>query len=259
MVKKNKKRGDIPPGDARELLLDSRGYCCNPDCEHRIQPRNAKTGVFVLKSEVAHIIAAEDDGPRGDPTFPDDERERYDNLIILCKFCHPEVDHPDHYEEYPASLLREWKKIAQTKRKEQVSRIETPQGYEELSQLLGALATSDFGMPDGFDRVKVEEKFEINQLGDAAKSTISKNLYHMPVVDRALASGENKMIGFADGVKITLKRLYLDLKRSGLESDEIFRRMVLTLVTEGDEFRTESVSELVLSFFFEKCVIFERA
>jgi hypothetical protein len=45
-----------------------------------------------LVGEAAHMIAEQDDGPRGDPTLPVDRRNKYANLILLCNVHHKQVD-----------------------------------------------------------------------------------------------------------------------------------------------------------------------
>ena len=56
------------------------GRCAFPNC--RIEcavGATDKDGPATL-GRIAHIIVHKNDGPRGDPQFPEDERDRYDNL-----------------------------------------------------------------------------------------------------------------------------------------------------------------------------------
>lgn len=57
--------------------------------------------------EVAHIHAAEDDGPRADPALTPEERRHPNNLILMCKNCHSTIDELE--ESYPAEMLKEMK------------------------------------------------------------------------------------------------------------------------------------------------------
>ena len=58
--------------------------------------------------EIAHIHAKSDGGPRAKPELGIKDRQSRENLILLCPTCHTKVDKcPD---QYPASLLREWKR-----------------------------------------------------------------------------------------------------------------------------------------------------
>jgi hypothetical protein len=56
---------------------------------------------------MAHVVAAEDGGPRANPQMTPVERGSYDNLILLCPTCHTIVDKAP--SSFPESKLREWK------------------------------------------------------------------------------------------------------------------------------------------------------
>jgi len=48
--------------------------------------------------EMAHIVAKSNDGPRGDGTMSVEQRDSYDNLILLCPTHHAEIDkNPDDW------------------------------------------------------------------------------------------------------------------------------------------------------------------
>ncbi len=55
---------------------------------------------MILRSvgEAAHMIAEEDDGPRGNSPLPKEQRNKYQNLILLCNVHHKQVDdQPSHF------------------------------------------------------------------------------------------------------------------------------------------------------------------
>lgn len=257
--KSRRSRQKITPTDARELLLDSRGYCGNPACSNTIQSRATKTGPLVLHGEIAHIVAASDNGPRGNSEFDESKREAYDNLILLCERCHKIVDAPGNFSDYSVEKLTQWKEYLRKRREENNRRIETPEGYQEISDLLENLATSEGEASATFDRVAIDDKIQVNSFGRVTQAKITRNLRFMAQVSAALEQGENRMPNFSDGVESTLVRLYIELKRKELDSDAIFHQMTLWLTVEGDTARCESVVEIVLTYFFERCVIFEKA
>jgi len=53
--------------------------------------------------ECAHIVAERKDGPRGNNTLPESERNRYWNLILVCPNCHTRIDKAP--EDYPVEKL----------------------------------------------------------------------------------------------------------------------------------------------------------
>jgi hypothetical protein len=56
---------------------------------------------------MAHIFAAQDDGPRANPTLTEDERGAFANLILLCANCHTLVDKAP--AAFPDSVMVKWK------------------------------------------------------------------------------------------------------------------------------------------------------
>jgi hypothetical protein len=93
------------PDDGRALMANSGGRCCNPACRKNLLVEyEGRRGTI---AEMAHIIARSKDGPRGDSPLDPDERDVYDNALLLCPNCHTEVD------EFPLmfvrDLLRRWK------------------------------------------------------------------------------------------------------------------------------------------------------
>jgi hypothetical protein len=59
--------------------------------------------------EVAHMIAAADNGPRGDALTDEALRGSWENLILLCANCHTLIDRAD--EDFPIEEVREWKTL----------------------------------------------------------------------------------------------------------------------------------------------------
>lgn len=101
-------RGKASPDKTTTLKLfsNSGGYCQNPKC---LTPLFRDTGTkTVHTAEMAHIFAANDDGPRADKEMSPDERGAFENLILLCPTCHTMIDKaPD---DFPDQLIREWKR-----------------------------------------------------------------------------------------------------------------------------------------------------
>ncbi|MFC0860952.1 hypothetical protein ACFHYQ_01450 [Sphaerimonospora cavernae] len=67
-----------------------------------------QAGCRILNSEIAHVHARSEGGPRWDPHMSAKENASVDNLIVMCQAHAKEID--DAPESYPADLLREWKR-----------------------------------------------------------------------------------------------------------------------------------------------------
>lgn len=62
-------------------------------------------------SNVAHIVAAELNGPRGSFDLPLEKRSEFENLMLLCRKHHKLVDDKKLEVKYPVELLQEHKKM----------------------------------------------------------------------------------------------------------------------------------------------------
>ena len=60
-----------------------------------------------LVGEAAHIVAEQPDGPRGDPSFPVEKLNKYDNLILLCNIHRKQVD--DQVNQFTVDHLKSLK------------------------------------------------------------------------------------------------------------------------------------------------------
>jgi hypothetical protein len=97
----------IAARDLRLLFQQSGNRCAFPSCTKRLTfPASSKDST-VSFSEVAHIVGESADGPRGDHPMPLEERNRYENLILLCEEHHHLVD--SQVATYPVEKLRQMK------------------------------------------------------------------------------------------------------------------------------------------------------
>lgn len=98
-------RRTIPEHIRLKLWVKAAGRCEFQACNEPVWRNNLtlSDGNF---GEVAHIIAASPDGPRGSEESADSQID-YSNLMLLCQRCHKTIDgNPD---KYTAELLRRWK------------------------------------------------------------------------------------------------------------------------------------------------------
>lgn len=81
--------------------------CGESECKKPLYRLNDDTGETILNSEVAHIHARSEGGPRWKPGMSADDNRSPANLMPLC-FEHAwEIDQAE--DDYPAELLHEWK------------------------------------------------------------------------------------------------------------------------------------------------------
>jgi hypothetical protein len=90
----------------RKLFAASGGYCQNPACEHELFIEHANERFHI--AEMAHVFAANDEGPRANAALSEEDRGAFANLILLCPLCHTKIDKaPGTYSD---SITLEWKR-----------------------------------------------------------------------------------------------------------------------------------------------------
>ena len=100
-------KGRVNPDTTTKLRLfaDSGGFCQKPDCLRPLFKDLGDDTIYI--AEMAHIIAASDDGPRSNETLSSTDKAAFSNLILLCPSCHTEIDKAEAL--YPADLILSWK------------------------------------------------------------------------------------------------------------------------------------------------------
>jgi len=82
----------IPLREQRILLQKSGNRCAFPRCQRVLTAEASLPDRPAVLGEIAHIVAESPDGPRGASPLPAAERNRYENLILLCNQHHQLVD-----------------------------------------------------------------------------------------------------------------------------------------------------------------------
>ena len=68
------------------------GRCSVPTCRLELFADATDHDPMVVIGEIAHIEAASDRGPRANRSKTKNERDQYQNLILLCQNCHHRMD-----------------------------------------------------------------------------------------------------------------------------------------------------------------------
>ena len=69
----------------------SGGRCTMPECRVELTRTQANT-TPLSSSGRWHTVAASHSGPRAAPLMSAEDRNNYDNLILLCRNCHARID-----------------------------------------------------------------------------------------------------------------------------------------------------------------------
>jgi hypothetical protein len=77
---------------AKMLWGRAAARCSMPSCRRDLIADETMTDDPAIIGEMAHMVAEGAGGPRGDSPLTSEERDRYDNPILLCRHHHREVD-----------------------------------------------------------------------------------------------------------------------------------------------------------------------
>lgn len=87
----------------------SGNICAFPNCKKILVVDETSTDDPSVIGEEAHIVAQKEDGPRGKNALSSNQRDNYDNLILLCSVHHKIID--DQENEYTIEKLHQFKKL----------------------------------------------------------------------------------------------------------------------------------------------------
>lgn len=90
-----------------KLLWAGSGSRC-ARCKRQVVEDETLTDDPSVVGEEAHIVSKKADGPRFDHPLPMEQRDDFDNLVVLCNTCHKVVD--DQILHHTVELLRNMKR-----------------------------------------------------------------------------------------------------------------------------------------------------
>ncbi|MFJ3706468.1 MULTISPECIES: hypothetical protein [Streptomyces] len=97
-------RLEVKDSVQRKLFMLSGNECAWPDCRQVLVPEEG--GWF---GQIAHIRAAERNGPRFDKAMTNNQRRGFDNLVLLCGKHHRLIDDPERQHQYSREDLEKIK------------------------------------------------------------------------------------------------------------------------------------------------------
>lgn len=92
----------------RKMLWGRSGNrCALPTCRIELVEDESETDDASIVGDEAHIVAREEDGPRGKSELTPEQRDKYQNLILMCKVHHKLID--DQPFKYTVEKLQQLK------------------------------------------------------------------------------------------------------------------------------------------------------
>jgi len=249
------RRKEIPRPVRNHIWQNSAGRCAKPDCRIKTSlPGNSVDNPSTI-SDIAHIHAYSNGGPRPNPDGIEKNPNEYDNLILLCKNHHKEVD--DQSNTFTVAVLRQWKHDLENWVDEQLRKTEF--GYKELASIITWLADEE-SIQTSIDADLTPIRLKISRNGFSERIA---NLVHTGVARRGQV--KNYVSHQAQIDPRYPKRLlnpllarYNDLRESTQNSDQVFNGMRQFACGNSTEFELQTAGLVLIVYFFELCDLFER-
>jgi hypothetical protein len=89
------------------LWTRSANRCALPSCRRVLVENETETDDASIVGDEVHIVARENEGPRGISDLTPEQRDKYDNLILMCKVHHQLID--DQEKRYTVEILHQMK------------------------------------------------------------------------------------------------------------------------------------------------------
>lgn len=98
------------PTNATAKKLYAQAFsCAYPGCARPLYREDEATGEWVLNSQICHIAARREGGPRWDSNQSPEENRSERNLLLMCLEHASAIDNPNTVPDYRAPKLQEWK------------------------------------------------------------------------------------------------------------------------------------------------------
>ncbi|CAN5501660.1 hypothetical protein BH09SUM1_BH09SUM1_01120 [soil metagenome] len=254
---------DVKDPDMKTLWAKAKGMCCHPRCRAQgdllLEATKAGDKNAVI-GEMAHIVAYSDVGPRGDASVPEEQRNLYPNLILLCPNHHTTVDKQPNIT--PSALMKEWKSEWERMVDIAVKRTVQTVPYAELklvadylvqqTQRAEASAPEDLTLPTG-----IRTKLLKNQLTEEVELIIAVAQSRHRDVKHFVEHQEKLMATYPDLLRKGLAREFDRLTVLGFVGDDLYYALRDFAAGNTRSDLRLSAASVVISYFFVICEVFE--
>jgi hypothetical protein len=187
----------------KKLFALSGNMCAFPRCPAPIV--DTDTGVVV--GDICHIKGKSENGPRYDPTQSEEERNGYENLLVMCVAHNRIVDGRKTRDQYPVERLQEFKRNHEAQYQGSVIDNTTLDAFVEEFAASGSVITT------------------YNQSGGQNANTIHNVYAHPPGAEREADEEERAWALFSEFYKASCEGYILN-PEIGSEQHRLAERLV---------------------------------
>ena len=235
------------------VLTKSGNRCAFPDCNQILVVEHCESGNCSFVAQIAHIKGEKPGSARYDPNMKTD-RNNPGNLLVLCPTHHTLIDASPN--EYSVEKLNDMKLSHEKWISIQTSKAIVNIGFAELKVVTKYLISNSSTL-SSIEMTPITIKIQKNNLSPTTENLIKMGMARVNLVKEYIDKsvdpdfGEKLKQGFMDQYqKLTTQE--------GLRGDAIFDSLMEFACGNSPDFKQRAAGLTVLSYYFEKCDIFER-
>lgn len=254
MPKKNTRK-EMSAADQRRLWVYSHGLCSNPTCRRRLLLEPTDQDPANTTGYAAHIVAHSLDGPRGEGELPIEDRDAYENMILLCGDCHRMIDGQPN--TYTVAMLKKWKNEHEAWVADCILRGMTAVEFQDLEEV-----TNRFAGQSPLDSTPIVAPDIAVKIAKNGLTERSVRYLRMGVASSSLAGAfihdlERTRPGIGKRVRAGFMVHYSQGVLDQLHPDDIFTKLMEVASNHATDFGKQAAGLAVLGYLFTTCEVFE--
>lgn len=210
--------------------------------------------------EIAHIYplhpTEKDKMILASVNVPESERDELDNLIPLCKTCHPDYDNHKTLDKYDNLLSIKRRVQHEYKAKGEINALSVEDAIAQLIEKILHLDISEYDKAQlNYKPSKVKEKILKSNMLLSRKIETNVSVYYLFIKE------EFRRIVFAtefdfDKFASLVRTAYFSVRKKDNNQEKTFDMLVEWLVEKTDCPR--SACEIMLSYFVQNCEVYDN-
>ncbi|EKD25227.1 MAG: hypothetical protein ACD_80C00101G0003 [uncultured bacterium (gcode 4)] len=266
-IKKSKAR-DYTRKTLRRLDTLSGNLCAKPGCLQGLIAEDGKT----IISQICHIEAAQEGGPRFNHEMSDDQKRDYPNLILLCDEHHKIIDSKLNEGEYSVDTLKSWK----FEHEKKIIQQKLERNPSILGEVINKISLIDFEedttsekKPESFN---IQKKIDYNNLIRYKPTIDAYKIYSGKIekiyqeIDRQGSNKKKRLLRNIERIYLKVKGKYMDDADDDLamirkQADNIMDQVEDELISQLSNHYDEDIGfavSLIMVDAFMRCKILEK-
>ncbi|MEO5333877.1 MAG: HNH endonuclease [Magnetococcus sp. YQC-5] len=245
-----------PLSQVKILTMRSGGVCAFSNCHKELVVSATPTDEVKQISTIAHIVGHSDDGPRGNPGFPRDQLDTYENWILLCPTCHLVVDSQSN--TYTVAKLKTIKLEHENWVRSSLAAEMRKVGFFELEIIIKDISSPPDMPAEDFTVTAPREKMVRNQLSNQIGQLILMGMIRTREVSNYLQKMSTFDHDFSERLKSGFITAYRRFRNEGLVDDALFEAMHEFASGGSKDIKWQAAGLAVLVYLFERCEVFEK-